>query len=109
MDDQIEVCIKLEGKWVEWAAFGYDDLGEEYIIARDKLSYDDIPDTEAGDNARMFGVVEAISAGLDGLGDEYVLIVTNKNPGLRSGEGEWTDKRARLAMLADNGLDMPEA
>ena len=110
MAEQIEICIQLEGKWVEWAAFGYDDVGDEYLIGKDKLEYQDIPDTEAGDTDRLLGVIEAIQVGLaDGLGKEFVFIVTNKNLGLRAGGGEWTDERAMAAMLEDNGLEMPEA
>ena len=110
MSEQIEVCIKLEGKWAEWAAFGYDEMDDEYVIGRDRLLYDHMPEDEAGDAARLFGIIEAIGAGLeDGLGKEFVIIVTNKNLALRAGDEEMTDERAINAMLEPNGLEMPEA
>jgi hypothetical protein len=109
MSNVTEICIELKGKWVQWAAFNTDELGEEHTLGDDVLHYHEVPGNTVEDMARVVGVLEVIQLGLEyGIPEHFTIDVTNGNPAIRGGD-DLTAEREASAMLADNGLEMPEA
>jgi hypothetical protein len=104
-----EVIIELDGKFAHWEASITDELGEESVIGKDAVLFDDIPVNTKGDMARVWVVMALVQDGLAfGIPEDFILHVRNKNPEKRAGN-EMTHEREMRAMLDDNGLEIPEA
>jgi hypothetical protein len=110
MSSLVEITVELDGHWASWEAYQTDYLGEEHVLGKDVLHYHEVPENTIGDMARVVDVLEAIQLGLaDGIPQHFTVDVINRNPDVRCGELNLTEDRRVSAMLADNGLEIPES